>query len=209
MSICELSVKHFKALRYSHDISAANLADVLELKSSASITNIENGKAAPSYELLERYADTFAVSVDWLMGRSDKIYTHDSLLKAEQTALAKLQEVDITGEYSKFDANYLDVSARCKSFSPKARGSIIFLMVSAYIPLVEALQTSKQYNNNPSSFMDKVFNLLVYRDVSKYYDIKLTKKNREKLDLFASLIHNKPNIIAYDIEAYLQQKLAD
>lgn len=46
MSICDISVINFKALRYSHDISAANLANVLELKSSASITNIEKGKAA-------------------------------------------------------------------------------------------------------------------------------------------------------------------
>lgn len=206
MSICDISVINFKSLRYSHDISAANLANILELKSSASITNIENGKAAPSYELLERYADTFAISVDWLMGRSNAIYTEDSLLKAEEVALAKLLEVDSSGKYSQFEKNYLDSEQRCKSFTAKARGSIIFLIHSEYIPLVASLLESQQYNATPKSFIDKLINNIVYRDVSSYYDSKLTKKNREKLDLFVKLMHNDKSVKPYDIEEYLKQQ---
>ena len=195
MSICDISVINFKALRYSHDISAANLANILELKSSASITNIENGKAAPSYELLERYADTFA------------IYTEDSLLTAEEAILAKLQKVDSSGKYSQFEKNYLDSEQRCKLFTAKARGSIVFLMHSEYIPLVASLLDSQQYNATPKSIIDKLINNIVYRNVSSYYDSKLTKKSREKLDLFAKLMHNDQSVKPYEIEEYIEEYL--
>lgn len=207
MSICDISVINFKALRYSHDISAANLANILELKSSASITNIENGKAAPSYELLERYADTFAISVDWLMGRSKAIYTEDSLLTAEEAILAKLQKVDSSGKYSQFEKNYLDSEQRCKLFTAKARGSIVFLMHSEYIPLVASLLDSQQYNATPKSIIDKLINNIVHRNVSSYYDSKLTKKSREKLDLFAKLMHNDQSVKPYEIEEYIEEYL--
>lgn len=66
-----------RALRESVGLSQAKLA--LEIGSTqSSINRYENGQAAPSIELLRKYADYFNVSMDYIFSRCDdprgKIY---------------------------------------------------------------------------------------------------------------------------------------
>ena len=50
----------------------ANLAGV----QPSSISNFERGKRKPSFDTLERLADTLMVSVDYLMGRTENPLAH-------------------------------------------------------------------------------------------------------------------------------------
>lgn len=57
-------------LRRSQGISQSQLADKLGVKKQ-SISNWENGNIMPSVEMVEKAADYFMVSVDYLLGRDE------------------------------------------------------------------------------------------------------------------------------------------
>lgn len=59
-----------KELRKKYGLTQKSLADILLIDNS-SISKYENDKAIPENELLQRIADFFSVSVDYLLGRSD------------------------------------------------------------------------------------------------------------------------------------------
>ncbi|WP_346936356.1 helix-turn-helix transcriptional regulator [Clostridium sp.] len=59
-----------KELRKKHELTQKALADILLIDNS-SISKYENDRAIPENELLQRIADFFSVSVDYLLGRSD------------------------------------------------------------------------------------------------------------------------------------------
>lgn len=59
-----------RELRKKHGLTQKSLADILLIDNS-SISKYENDKAIPENELLQRIADFFSVSVDYLLGRSD------------------------------------------------------------------------------------------------------------------------------------------
>lgn len=206
MSISATSASNFSALRYSHDISASNLAKLLGLKRPSSITNIENGKATPSYEVLERYVDIFGVSMDWLTGRSSKIYTDDSLLMSESILISKLQEIDTNCKYCRFVPEFMDDSIRSIYYPPKIRGNIVFLMYFQFIPLLNNLLESQKYISNPQSFMDRLLNKVIFKEVESYYDIDLDKKAKQQLDMLKQLLNRSLTEPPYDIEKYLKQQ---
>ena len=59
-----------RGLRNEMHFSQTNLAKVLGITQS-SINRYENGQAAPTVELLRKYADYFDVSMDYIFARCD------------------------------------------------------------------------------------------------------------------------------------------
>ena len=57
-----------KELRLQHGFSQEELAEKIGIKQK-SYSDWENGKCKPNYEKLEKIADFFGVSLDWLFGR--------------------------------------------------------------------------------------------------------------------------------------------
>lgn len=57
-----------KELRLQHGFSQQELAEILGIKRNT-YSDWENGKCKPNYEKLEKIADFFGVSLDWLFGR--------------------------------------------------------------------------------------------------------------------------------------------
>lgn len=57
-----------KELRLQHGFSQEELAEKIGIKQN-SYSDWENGKCRPNYEKLEKIADFFGVSLDWLFGR--------------------------------------------------------------------------------------------------------------------------------------------
>ena len=57
-----------KELRLQHGFSQEELAEKIGIKQN-SYGDWENGKCKPNYEKLEKIADFFGVSLDWLFGR--------------------------------------------------------------------------------------------------------------------------------------------
>ena len=58
-----------KSLRISKDMTQVKLAEKLGVKKQ-SISNWENGNIMPSVEMLEKIADFFSVSTDYLLDRA-------------------------------------------------------------------------------------------------------------------------------------------
>ena len=57
--------------RESQNLSQTDLAEKTGLQPSA-VSHFETGKRAPSFENLKRLADALSVSVDYLLGRTDR-----------------------------------------------------------------------------------------------------------------------------------------
>ena len=57
-----------KELRLQHGFSQEELAEKIGIKQN-SYSDWEHGKCKPNYEKLEKIADFFSVSLDWLFGR--------------------------------------------------------------------------------------------------------------------------------------------
>ena len=63
-------------LRYTEGLSQQRFADKLDVD-RVMVAYWESGKSFPSYKTLKKIAETFNVSVDWLMGFSDEMYRKD------------------------------------------------------------------------------------------------------------------------------------
>lgn len=57
-----------KMLRKKKGLTQQEIADLLNVN-RVTYTNWEKGKREPNYEKLEKIADFFSVSLDWLFGR--------------------------------------------------------------------------------------------------------------------------------------------
>lgn len=75
--------KRIKYLRISKGLNQVQLAQKLNVRKQ-SISNWENGNIMPSIDMLERIADFFSVSTDYLLGREQ---TFDNITKVDVTGL--------------------------------------------------------------------------------------------------------------------------
>ena len=81
--------ERLKALRLSRGLSQQQLADRLGVKKQ-SVCNWENDNIMPSVDRLEKIADTFHVSTDYLLGREEK--PKDGVRLLDITGLSPTQE---------------------------------------------------------------------------------------------------------------------
>lgn len=63
--------KRLKELRQERNISTADLAKILGV-TPRTIQHYEKGTAKPTFDSLVKLAELFDVSIDYLVGRSDK-----------------------------------------------------------------------------------------------------------------------------------------
>jgi len=63
--------RKLKELREIRKMSQAELADILDV-AQQTVASWERGKSSPNYELLQRIADYFHVSTDYILGREEK-----------------------------------------------------------------------------------------------------------------------------------------
>jgi transcriptional regulator with XRE-family HTH domain len=102
--------KRLKSLREDKDMSQKDLAGAIGV-SPSTIGMYESNKRTPDSEMLNRLADFFDVSVDYLLGRTDKQKpsTNKINMKKEvETIAAHLQGKDITPKKMKLLKSYID-----------------------------------------------------------------------------------------------------
>jgi transcriptional regulator with XRE-family HTH domain len=68
----EIFSYRLKQLRKEKNLSMQSLAQIVGLKSKGSIGQFETGINIPSAEILVAFAEFFNVSIDYLVGRTDK-----------------------------------------------------------------------------------------------------------------------------------------
>lgn len=81
----------FKHLRESRKYTHAELADLLGV-GYAQIYRYEAGKSDPQSQMLDKMADLFNVSVDYLLGRSDSPVVDNDLTKLETEVITAIRE---------------------------------------------------------------------------------------------------------------------
>ena len=85
-----------KQLREGKHLTHTDLASELDV-SFAQIYRFESGKASPDADVLDRMAEVFGVSVDYLLGRSDDLNAHlseDILTEDERAVLNAMRQGD-------------------------------------------------------------------------------------------------------------------
>lgn len=83
--------KTIKQLREKKHISQKDFAEQLNI-SNVVLSRYENDIRKPDYDTLEKIADYFEVSIDYLLGRSDTLTTQDDLYKGDFANLSQEQK---------------------------------------------------------------------------------------------------------------------
>lgn len=94
-----------KKLREQKRINQTELANLLKV-SNGSISKWERGDRQPDYETLENIADTFNVTIDYLLGRSDsKQEFNESQMNfsTPQEALSFILKQDMVADFGGYD----------------------------------------------------------------------------------------------------------
>lgn len=69
-----------KALRQDSDLTQAELSKLLHITREA-LSSYENTDREPCYDILVKIADHFDVSLDYLLGRTNKLISYSGLYK--------------------------------------------------------------------------------------------------------------------------------
>ena len=85
-----------RRLRTAHGITQVELAHRLGV-SKQSVSNWESNNIQPSIELLEKIADLFGVTTDYLLGREDLQVLDVSGLTAQQVAHLQMLVEELRG----------------------------------------------------------------------------------------------------------------
>lgn len=126
--------ERLKILRVIHELSSAELAELLFFQNKGSIGHIESGKALPSSETLDHITDLFAVSLDWLAGKSDIIYRPEIIesIEKELLLLRYVNNAQTTlyrvSSYMVLYDIYADSVQRATTFSLPVRANIVFFL---------------------------------------------------------------------------------
>ena len=94
-----------KKLREQKRLNQTELANLLKV-SNGSISKWERGDWQPDYETLENIADTFNVTIDYLLGRSDsKQEFNESQMNfsTPQEALSFILKQDMVADFGGYD----------------------------------------------------------------------------------------------------------
>ena len=94
-----------KKLRERKRLNQTELANLLKV-SNGSISKWERGDRQPDYETLENIADTFNVTIDYLLGRSDsKQEFNESQMNfsTPQEALSFILKQDMVADFGGYD----------------------------------------------------------------------------------------------------------
>ena len=96
--------------RLEKNLTQAELADKLSLGEST-ISFYEGGKREPDYNTLQRFADFFGVSVDYILGRTDiRIQPRESS-DDEDFTKEELQQIEVFKKFLKSRRNFPDEQA--------------------------------------------------------------------------------------------------
>lgn len=73
-----------KILRNTYGLSLAELAKILNMNTRGSLYDWENKRSFPSMENLISLTNLFGISLEWLLGRSETIYSDESIEWSEE-----------------------------------------------------------------------------------------------------------------------------
>ncbi|ERT62464.1 helix-turn-helix domain-containing protein [Megasphaera vaginalis (ex Srinivasan et al. 2021)] len=190
--------KRLKLLRTTYGLSMKTLSTTWGYKNTGTISQFENNKSVPSFNSLIQIANFYAVSLDWLIGRSNIIYTKESVFEGE---IALHEQFMNLGEQIGFNyiaalqkgwefmaPTYLYKDKREKYYSLDVRANIVVLH---NLVTLENLYWSWYYLEGmyrKKGLLDRLQKLAkLFKSDDKIVEY-LSAKEKEKTEILSSLI---------------------
>lgn len=164
---------NLKLLGETYYLSTTELAHALGFKYNSTISEFERGKNTPSFVTLINLANFFGVTIDWLVGRSNVLYTPMTIKDSEN--MFELKNNNITQNFPEY-------------VNPTDRGRYYSLSVRANIAVLIRLSESQENNvtkHRKLKRMEKLDDLLTLpfvkgehiRNEQPVYDVELNYHN--------------------------------
>jgi len=193
---------HIKYLRSHYQLSLAQLADILE-KSRTTISQLESGKVKLSQDFLIDLANFFAVSLDWLTGRSEEPYSEPVIKHLEDELVALYHDVNLSKNqnliyYKASIILYLskDYFSYNDEYTLEQRADVIFALNfwkyaanlldeegydSQQIPIQSAIYKASQINDNEEeTIIEKI-----YLKINQLNDSEKLSRINKYIDFFS------------------------
>lgn len=148
MNNFKIFAERIKLLRTSHNLSMSELAELLNLKTSAGINEFEAGRSKPSLETAINISILFGTSLEWLTGMASVPYTEASIAAANVAKVERMQRVDPDGNIGTMililsrDAR-IKPQIHLKEPSLALQANYIFLFNATFLNDLEHLQRQK------------------------------------------------------------------
>lgn len=191
--LCEIG-RHWKLIRTAYGLTLSDVADLLNIKSKATIFRIEENRNSLSIELLNKFSRVFSVSFDWLFGVSQIPYIESYIQKNEEDLLSIIEILSLNSLSCKaideIPNEYLNVSLRKKHFSLSVRANIVFLLYSFLVSYLGSL-------NNLGLLQDDVLKFIKNNDFIEFDKILLGNfsanfaSNQEQLSNLSHLLASR------------------
>ncbi len=196
----EIFSNRLKCLRIAHNLSSSQLAILLNFKSKGSIGNLESGKAAPLTDSLIEMADLFAVSLDWLVGRSNLPYTDELMTEIESnfwnsTCLNIYQVGEFASIFPSPPEFYMEPQKRSNTYSLEVRANIIFLFSVIFITAM----TAKSIEDDDDSLYQHPFFRIPKKDRILQADAPTLLSNFEENNSYLKSLNKKYSLPALQL----------
>lgn len=191
--LCEIG-RHWKLIRTAYGLTLSDVADLLNIKSKATIFRIEENRNSLSVELLNKFSRVFSVSFDWLFGVSQNPYIDSYIEKNERDLLFIIKTLSLNSLSCKvlneIPNEYWNITLRKKHFSLSVRANIVFLLYSFLISYLGSL-------NNLGLLQDDVLKIVKNDDFLEFDKILLGNfsanfaSNQEQLSNLSHLLASR------------------
>ena len=191
--LCEIG-RHWKLIRTAYGLTLSDVADLLNIKSKATIFRIEENRNSLSVELLNKFSRVFSVSFDWLFGVSQNPYIDSYIEKNERDLLFIIKTLSLNSLSCKvlneIPNEYWNITLRKKHFSLSVRANIVFLLYSFLISYLGSL-------NNLGLLQDNVLKIIKNDDFLEFDKILLGNfsanfaSNQEQLSNLSHLLASR------------------
>lgn len=178
----ETIASRLRFLRENHLLSVSQASNIFN-KNKAAFSQIELGNIKPSYDFLVEIADFFAVSLDWLTGRTETPYVNEVIERQERFVFDLFKNITLNSNanliyfkaviFLHLGADYFEY---CSGYNLEKRANVLYALSfwryaanklneegfnSQESPLHEVLK-KKENDSNEDSFANPVTNFINY-----------------------------------------------
>ena len=180
-----------KGLRKSNHLTLDELSRYCTVFNKCSLTKAalslwEKGKRIPTIDNLQFVADIFGVSLDWLAGRSEEMYTESTSYFLEPKAFPLTVTVcDTTVELPiEIPEDYKNYELRKKTYSLETRARINFLFY------VLSYEWERYVGDNISEFADKDAPAIKIHAYKLFHYFMINQSNKSKIVGYQKSLEN-------------------
>ena len=174
--------EHFKLARDTYGISIRDLSRYCTVFNKYSITKAtfslwESEKRTPILDTITIVANILGMSIDWLAGRSEEMYTESTCYFLEPKAFPLTVTVcDTTVELPiEIPEDYMDYELRKQTYNLETRARIIFLFY------VLSYEWERYVGDNISEFADKDASALKIHAYQIFHYFMINQSNKSKI----------------------------